>query len=183
MNVAEAQTHATSHSRRWLTSHCFGLVLCALLWSRPMWQITMRGSFLCSASDLCWVHCCDPDNMTSHHERWLTLHCFKLVLCTLMAGKRFWNKVVASFRCSSPPKLFITTKGASCTSKQATWFSHCWWKLQLLCFLYSFFPQSALDLMLWMTSETMLSSWCCVNQWMISRTMHLLWHRAVAVPA
>ena len=57
----------------------------------------------------------DRAHVTSHHERWLTLHCFKLVLCTLMAGKRFWNKVVASFRCSSPPKLFITTKGAPCT--------------------------------------------------------------------
>lgn len=58
-------------------------------------------------------------HVTSHHER-LTLHCFRLVLCTLMAGKRFWNKVVASFKCSSPPKLFITTKGASCTPKQTT---------------------------------------------------------------
>ena len=32
-----------------------------------------------------------------------------------MAGNKFWKSAVASFRCSSPPKLFITTNGAVCS--------------------------------------------------------------------
>ena len=99
----------------------------------------MKIGFLCTASDLCAVY--SAVIQMSHHERWLTLHCFRLVLCTLMAGKRFWNKVVASFRCSSPPKLFITTKGASCTSKQAFKFLHYFYNLRLLWLLYLLSPK------------------------------------------
>lgn len=44
-----------------------------------------------------------------------TLHALMLVECTLMAGNKFWKRAVASFKCSSPPKLFITTSGAVCT--------------------------------------------------------------------
>ena len=48
-------------------------------------------------------------------EPGFTLHAFRLVECTLMAGNKFWKSAVASFKCSSPPKLFITTSGAVCS--------------------------------------------------------------------
>ena len=113
---------------------------------------------------MCCVNCCDPGNMTNHHKRWLTLHCFRLALCTLLRCRQYdkssrkaaylallqagavhidgWEQVLEQGGCQLqmlfPTKVVHHYQGGVLHIK-AGYLSFHLWSCHLLCVLYSLF--------------------------------------------